>query len=72
LPRPPACSEIGAPTLVMTGEFDPGCGPALNEKIAAALPRSELVILPALKHSVLVEAPDLVGDVLRRFLPSVE
>jgi pimeloyl-ACP methyl ester carboxylesterase len=66
----PWLSEIGAPTLVMTGEFDPGCGPVLNEKIAAALPRSELVILPALKHSVLVEAPDVVSGVLRRFLLS--
>lgn len=62
--------EITARTLVTTGEFDPGCGPALNEKIAAALPHSELVILPALRHSVLVEAPDLVGDLLLRFLLS--
>jgi 3-oxoadipate enol-lactonase len=64
----PWLSEIKAPTLVMTGELDPGCGPELNEKIAAALPHSELVILPALKHSVLVEAPGPVGDALLRFL----
>lgn len=64
----PWLNEIGAPALVMTGELDPGCGPVLNEKIAAALPHSELVILPALKHSVLVEAPDLVASVLLRFL----
>jgi pimeloyl-ACP methyl ester carboxylesterase len=66
----PWLHEIAAPALVMTGEFDPGCSPALNEKIAAALPRSELVILPALRHSVLVEAPDLVGGILQRFLLS--
>jgi pimeloyl-ACP methyl ester carboxylesterase len=66
----PWLSEIMAPTLVMTGELDPGCGPELNEKIAAALPHSELVILPALKHSVLVEAPGPVGDALLRFLLS--
>jgi len=68
----PWLHEITAPTLVTTGEFDPGCSPALNEKIAAALPRSELVILPALRHSVLVEAPDLVADLLLRFLQSVD
>jgi 3-oxoadipate enol-lactonase len=68
----PWLSEIDASTLVMTGELDPGCGPALNEKMAAALPRSELVILPALKHSVLVEAPGPVADVLLRFLLSRE
>ena len=67
----PWLHEIAAPALVMTGEFDPGCSPALNEKIAAALPRSELVILPALRHSVLVEAPYLVGSILQRFLLSV-
>lgn len=64
----PWLHEIAARTLVTTGEFDPGCGPALNEQIAAALPNSELVILPALRHSVLVEAPDLVGNLLLRFL----
>ena len=68
----PWLHEISAPTLVTTGEFDPGCSPALNEKIAAAIPNSELVILPALRHSVLVEAPDLVGNLLLRFLQSVE
>ncbi len=68
----PWLGEIEAPTLVTTGEFDPGCSPALNEKIAAALPKSELVILPHLRHSVLVEAPDLVGNLLLRFLQSVE
>lgn len=68
----PWLGEIAAPTLVTTGEFDPGCSPALNEKIASALPQSELVILPRLRHSVLVEAPDLVGNLLLRFLKSVE
>ena len=68
----PWLSEINAPTLVMTGELDPGCGPALNEKMAAALPHSELVILPAIKHSIFVEAPDTVGDILLRFLLSSE
>ncbi|MBI2716774.1 MAG: alpha/beta fold hydrolase [Rhizobiales bacterium] len=68
----PWLSGIDAPTLVMTGELDPGCGPALNEKMAAALPHSELVILPALKHSILVEAPGSVIEVLLRFLLASE
>jgi pimeloyl-ACP methyl ester carboxylesterase len=37
----PWLSEIGMPALMMTGEFDAGCGPALNAKMAEALPRSE-------------------------------
>ena len=62
--------EIGAPTLVMTGEFDPGCGPALNAKMAQALPRAELKILPALRHSILIEAPKQTSDSLLSFLLS--
>lgn len=62
--------EIDVPCLVLTGEFDPGCNPRLNRFIAAELPDSELVILDGLRHSILVEAPDLVashvGDFLRR------
>ena len=62
--------EIDVPCLILTGEFDPGCNPRLNRFIAAELPDSELVILDDLRHSILVEAPDLVashvGDFLRR------
>lgn len=68
----PWLSEIGVPALVMTGQFDAGCGPALNTKMADALPRSELKILPGLKHSILVEAPDAVGEALLSFLLSSE
>jgi len=68
----PWLSEIGVPALVMTGEFDAGCGPALNAQMAEALPRSELKILPDLKHSILVEAPEPVGEALLAFLLSSE
>jgi 3-oxoadipate enol-lactonase len=68
----PWLSEIGVPALVMTGEFDAGCGPALNAQMAEALPRSELKILPVLKHSILVEAPEPVGEALLAFLLSSE
>jgi pimeloyl-ACP methyl ester carboxylesterase len=52
----------------MTGEFDPGCNPRLNQLIVDALPNAELVILENLKHSILVEAPDKVLPPLRDFL----
>lgn len=64
----PWLPEVTAPCLVLTGENDGGCNPRLNRAIAAALPDSELVILPDLKHSILVEAPALVCDHLRRFI----
>lgn len=66
----PWLGEIKVPTLVMTGEFDTGCGPALNRRMAEAIPQSTLKILPDLKHSILVEAPDTVAKALLDFLPA--
>jgi len=68
----PWLSEIRVPALVMTGELDAGCGPALNAKMAEALPHSELKILPDLRHSILVEAPEPVGGALLAFLLASE
>jgi pimeloyl-ACP methyl ester carboxylesterase len=67
----PFLPGIAAPTLVMTGEHDAGCSPALNAKMAEALPHATLKILPGLRHSILVEAPEPTGDALRDFLLSV-
>lgn len=60
--------RITAPTLVMTGECDAGSTPRMAELLAARIPRAECVILPELKHSVLLEAPDLIASELYRFL----
>lgn len=64
-------SEISQPSLVLTGEFDGGCPPRLNEKIAAAMPNSELVVLEDYKHSLLLEAGDTVAEHLARFISAV-
>ncbi len=60
--------EIKAPTLVLTGENDGGCNPRINHSMAAALPNSELRILPQLRHSILLEAPQIVAENLLSFL----
>lgn len=60
--------QVDCPCLVLTGEFDGGCNPRLNAVIADALPDSELVVLPDLKHSVLVEGPDAVLSPVLDFL----
>jgi pimeloyl-ACP methyl ester carboxylesterase len=52
----------------LTGEFDGGCNPGLNQKIADAMPHSDLVIMPGLKHAILIEASDLVSPHLKTFL----
>ena len=64
----PWLHEVTAPALVLTGEFDGGCNPRLNRLIADALPRSELVILPACKHAILLEAGEEVAAHLIRFI----
>ncbi len=56
------------PALVLTGEEDVSCSPRLNRQIAAALPHSQLQILPRLRHSILMEAPDRVAPPLLEFL----
>ncbi len=64
----PWLSEIRHPALVLTGENDGGCNPRLNRRIAEALPNSELVILPVLRHAILIEAADQVAPPVLRFL----
>ncbi len=64
----PWLHEIRQPCLVLTGENDGGCNPRLNKQIAAALPNSELVILPVLRHAILLEAADQVAPPVLDFL----
>ena len=64
----PWLREIEVPSLVLTGEFDGGCPPRLNEFIASELPHSTLVILPKLRHAILLEAPEQVAPHLLAFL----
>jgi pimeloyl-ACP methyl ester carboxylesterase len=66
----PWIGEIRQPSLVLTGENDGGCNPRLNAQIAAAMPNADLVVLPGLRHAILLEAPEAVAapvlDFLRR------
>ena len=59
--------KITLPTLVLTGENDKGCNPRLNQFIANQLINSKLIILPHFKHSILIEAPNLVSKNLINF-----
>jgi 3-oxoadipate enol-lactonase len=64
----PWLHEINNPCLVLTGENDGGCNPLLNKQIAEALPNAELVILPVLRHAILLEAADQVAPPVLNFL----
>ena len=67
----PWLHKVKTPTLVLTGENDGGCNPRLNKLIAEALQNSELLILPELKHSILLEAGDKVAGHLVDFIQKV-
>jgi pimeloyl-ACP methyl ester carboxylesterase len=55
-------------TLVATGENDVGSSPRMARYMHDQIADSELVIFPELRHSILVEAPDVVADLLLKFL----
>src|SRR5215475_7206788 len=59
---------IRARTLIATGEHDVGSSPRMARFMHAAIVGSRLVILPELRHSILVEAPDRVSRLVRDFL----
>jgi len=60
--------DINQPCLVMTGENDLGCSPMHNKKISSELINSKLVILPDVKHSILLEKPDETASNILKFL----
>ena len=60
--------EIKKPCLVLTGENDLGCSPEHNKKISSELINSKLVILPDVKHSILLEEPDETASNILKFL----
>ncbi len=64
----PWLNQIACPSLVLTGEFDGGCPPRLNEFIAGELKASDLVILNGLRHAILLEAPERVAAPVASFL----
>ena len=59
---------IRAPTLVATGEHDIGSNTRMARYMHEQIEDSRLTILPGLRHSILVEAPDLVARLVRNFL----
>ena len=64
----PWLPEVAAPALVLTGENDGGCNPRLNRLIAEALPDAELVVVPEVKHALLLEAGETTAEHLIDFI----
>lgn len=67
----PWLGQVDHPAIIITGENDGGCNPRLNKLIDAAMPNSQLVVLPDLKHSILVEAGAQVAQLQIQFVNSL-
>ena len=52
----------------MTGEHDPGSNVRMARLMHEAIPNSKLDILTNLRHSILVESPQLIAEKLDSFL----
>ena len=61
-------NRIDVPTLIITGENDSGSSPRMARLLRDNITGSELHILPELRHSVLVEAPETIAALLLDFL----
>jgi 3-oxoadipate enol-lactonase len=61
-------AAIRCPTLIATGEHDSGSTPAMARRMHERIAGSRLVILPRVRHGVLVEAAAEVAQLLCEFL----
>lgn len=63
--------RIRAPTLILAGERDRVCPPALCEKLNEAISGSRYVTSPLAAHCPAVETPDEVSEAISGFLGSL-
>ena len=68
----PDLCRIRHETLVLTGERDIGAGPKVARFIAGQIEGSHLIVLPRLRHHILLEAPELVGGIVREFFSDAD
>ena len=62
---------IDVPTLLLHGEKDARASVPVAEALHAAIPGSELVVLPGVGHYVNLAVPDVFDAEIRRFLGAV-
>ena len=60
--------RIEVPTLIATGELDPGSTPQMARELAARIPGAQVVVLDEQRHMMPVESPRLVNRMLLDFL----
>jgi pimeloyl-ACP methyl ester carboxylesterase len=61
-------NNITCPTLITTGELDPGSTPAMSHALAAQISCATVVILPNARHMMPVEKASEVNHLLQQFI----
>lgn len=64
--------SIQVPTLVATGELDPGSTPEMARQLAERIPGARVVVLDEQRHMMPVESPRLVNQMLLDFLQQAQ
>ena len=67
----PVLSTVDVPTLVLHGAADARSPLANAEALHAAIPTSQLVVLPKLGHACVVEDPEACAAEIRSFVTTV-
>ena len=66
-----ALGRIQVPTLIATGELDPGSTPEMARQLAARIPGATVRVLAEQRHMMAVESPRMVNQMLLEFLDSL-
>jgi len=64
-------SNIKVPTLVMTGELDPGSTPQMAHDMGNLIKHAQIVVLADQRHMMPMESPKLVNEKLMKFFDFV-
>lgn len=64
--------NIRVPTLIATGELDPGSTPEMAEQLAQRIPGARAAVLDEQRHMMPVESPRLVNQLLLDFLATAQ
>lgn len=68
----PLLASIKQPTLVITGQLDPGSTPAMTERLAAAIPNARSRLLADCRHMLPVQAAGPLAQELDLFITAAE
>ncbi|WP_189692478.1 alpha/beta fold hydrolase [Sinomonas cellulolyticus] len=68
----PELGHMGAPTLALTGELDPGSTPDMTRRLAEAIPGARALIVPGARHMLPVQDPQALVLALNEFIHDTE